>query len=167
MVRCIDLTLMSKEKSQSCSEESSTRAMMDKAGAVEQDVDGSERLGERVDGFTRADVERSRRGAGNIADLAFVNIGRHDVRSLGKKRFCRGAADAGAGGGQDGDLSFQSFGHNGLLFFLLRRCGAAQRSAGRPIRSGSAVVARSGVGATVGAKGHEEPAPLSTEREVF
>ena len=42
MVRCIDLTLRSKEKSQSCSEQSSTLPVMHVAGAVDEHVERAE-----------------------------------------------------------------------------------------------------------------------------
>ena len=64
IVRCMDLTLRSKEKSQSASEQSSTRAVVDEAGAVEQDVDRRRSSrGQRVDGLGRADVEGAEFGA--------------------------------------------------------------------------------------------------------
>jgi hypothetical protein len=62
MVRCIDLTLRSNEKSQSSSEQSKMVPVVHEAGGIEQDVGLADALGEGVDVGGVANVELCRLG---------------------------------------------------------------------------------------------------------
>ena len=85
IVRCIDLTLRSNEKSQSLSRAVEHRAVVHEAGAVEQDVD---RRRPRAASASTASVESTsslRRSPAVRPSSLPVEVGREDLRALGTK----------------------------------------------------------------------------------
>ena len=69
-------------------------AVVDEAGAVEQDVDRADLPRQRVDGLGRADVERVGSAPSRPASLPLSRSVAITRRALGQEGFRRGAADA-------------------------------------------------------------------------
>ena len=111
MVRCIDLTLRSKEKSQVVLRAIQYGAVVYEAGGIEQDVDLAGALGQGGDGRAVTDVE-----PGYFRDalalecgkLGLVNVGGEHRCAFTRKGDCAGAADSGGGGGDKGALALQA-----------------------------------------------------------
>ena len=73
---------------------------MDVSGAVEEDVDRSDSSRERADGVRGADVERQQIPRQSF-ELRGVEIGCNDAAALACKSDGSGAADTGAGRGDE------------------------------------------------------------------
>src|SRR6185369_6185410 len=73
------------------------RAVMDKARAVEKDIDGPDARGESLHGRGGAYVERQQI-AGEPFQFGWIKVGRHYMATFARESLRRGAADAGPGG---------------------------------------------------------------------
>ena len=100
MVRCIDLTLRSREKSQSCSEQPSTLpALMHIASAVDQNIERAEFLRDflrqRFDRCGRAHVQLEPLGSlFQVLNFRVVRVGRYQRGAVGSERFGYRTADS-------------------------------------------------------------------------
>ena len=114
-MRCIDLTLRSKEKSQSLSVQSSTDAVGDVAGAIDQNVERAElapdRACQRVDIVLRPHVELLALLGLQTLKLVLGDVGGDDLRAFGNEGLGNGAADALPCRGHQRDFAFQSVAH--------------------------------------------------------
>ena len=99
IVRCIDLTLRSKEKSQSALGAVEHRAVVHEARRVEQHVDRPDALGHRLDGGGVARIELHALGDARLlqaGERRLVDVAGDHPGALARERERRGPADAGA-----------------------------------------------------------------------
>ena len=109
-MRCIAFTLMSKETSQSCSEQVENAALMHVTGAVEKNIGRAEFLEhgfrQRLDFRGAAHIEREHLGFLQALEFAGVEIGRDHIGAFGDTRLRDRAPDALAGRGHQRKFSF-------------------------------------------------------------